>query len=71
MTHIPVGMGSSIVISTGVATTSTAFSVQSTVLRVVAVGAAAHVAIGTEPSATATDYYVPANQSATLALKIR
>ena len=69
MTHIPVGIGSSIVISTGVATTSTAFSVQSTVLRVVAVGGAAHVAIGTEPSATTTDYYVPANQSATLALR--
>ena len=66
MTHIPVGIGSSIVISTGVATTSTAFSVQSTVLRVVAVGGAAHVAIGTEPSATTTDYYVSSSTRPTI-----
>lgn len=68
MAHRPVGVGSSFAFTAGAASTSTAFSVQSNVLRVVAVGAAAHVAIGTEPSAAVTDYYVPANTSATLAL---
>lgn len=68
MAHRPVGVGSSFAFTAGTASTSTAFSVQSDVLRVVAVGAAAHVAIGTEPSAAVTNYYIPANQSATLAL---
>lgn len=68
MTHRPVGAGSSFSYSAGAASTSTAFSVQSDALRVVAVGAAAHVAIGTNPTATVTDYYIPANQSVTLAL---
>jgi hypothetical protein len=68
MAHRPVGVGSSISFTAGAASTSSAFSVQSNVLRVVAVGAAAHVAIGTTPAATATDYYIPANQSETLAL---
>lgn len=68
MAHKPVGAGSSFSFSAGAATTSTAFPIQSNVLRVVAVGAAAHVAIGTEPSATVADYYIPANQSVTLAL---
>lgn len=68
MTHRPVGAGSSFLYSSGAATTSTAFSVQSDVLRIVAVGSAAHVAIGTSPSAGITDYYVPANGSSTLAL---
>jgi hypothetical protein len=68
MAHIPVGLGSSFAFSAGAASTSSSFSVQSNVLRVVAVGASAHVAIGTEPSATITDYFIPAGQSATLAL---
>lgn len=68
MAHRPVGIGSSFSFTAGVAATSSAFLVQSNVLRVVAVGAAAHVAIGTNPSASAGDYYVPANQSATLAM---
>lgn len=68
MSHIPVGVGSSFSFSSGTATTSTSFSVQSNVLRVVSAGNASHVAIGTNPSADTTNYYVPANQSVTLAL---
>ena len=68
MTHRPVGAGSSFTFTAGAASTSSAFSVQSDVLRVVAVGGAAHVAIGTNPAATVSDYYVPANESVTLAL---
>ena len=67
MAHRPIGAGSSVAINTTSAKSS-AFSVQSNVLRVVSVGAGAHVAIGTEPIATTADYYVPAGQSATLGL---
>ena len=68
MAHRPVGAGSSFTFTAGTATTSSAFTVQSSVLRVVAVGGAAFVAVGATPSATAADYYVPANETATLAL---
>lgn len=70
MTHRPVGSGFSTAIASGSATASAAFSVQSNTLRLVAVGAAAHVAIGTEPTANISDYYIPANQVATLALTL-
>ena len=60
MTHRPVGVGASFNFSAGTATTSTAFSVQSNTIRVVAVG-------GT-PSATTADYFVPSGGTATLAL---
>ncbi len=68
MAHRPVGAGSSFSFSAGSASSSSPFSVQSSVLRVVAVGAASHVAIGTNPTATVSDYYIPSGQSATLAL---
>ncbi len=69
MAHRPVGLGNSIAISSGSATTSSSsFPIQSNVLRVVAVSAGTHVAIGTNPTATSSDYYIPANQSATIAL---
>jgi hypothetical protein len=68
MAHRPVGAGSSFTTTAGAATTSSAFSVQSSVLRVVAVGAAAHIAVGATPSATTADYYVPSGGTATLAL---
>jgi hypothetical protein len=68
MAHRPVGAGSSFNFTAGTASTSTAFSVQSNVIRVVAVGGAAHIAVGATPSATNVDYYVPANGTATLAL---
>jgi len=67
MAHRPIGAGSSVAINT-TSSKSSAFSVQSNVLRVVSVGAGAHVAIGTEPTATTADYYIPSGQSATLAL---
>jgi hypothetical protein len=68
MAHKPVGSGSSVVIASGAASTSSAFSVYSDTLRVVAVTAGVFVKIDSEPVATSSDYYVPANSSATLAL---
>ena len=68
MTHRPVGVGASFNFSTGTTTTSSAFSVQSNTIRVVAVGAAAHIAVGGTPSATTADYFVPSGGTATLAL---
>lgn len=68
MAHRPVGTGSSVAFTAGVASTSNPFSVQSSVLRVVAVGGAAHIAVGSTPSATSGDYYVPSGGTATLAL---
>ena len=65
--HKPVGLGSSIAIASGAATTSSALSVQTKALRVVAT-APAFIAIGTNPSATITDYYVPSGGTAVLAL---
>jgi hypothetical protein len=68
MAHRPVGIGSSFAFSAGSATTSSPFSVQSSVLRVVAVGGAAHIAVGATPSATPTDYYIPTGGTVTLGL---
>ena len=67
MAHRTVGAGQSIAL-TGTATTSTAFKVQSNVVRIVATGADAYVAIGTDPVATATDYLVTSSQPETLAM---
>ena len=66
--HKPVGVGASFSFAAGTATTSTAFSVQSSILRVVAVGGAVHISVGSTPSATSSDYYVPSGETATLAL---
>ena len=68
MAHRPVGVCSSFSFTAGAASTSTAFTVQSSVLRVVAVGGSAHVAIGVTPAATSGDYYVPAGDTVTLGL---
>ena len=67
MAHRSVGAGQSIALA-GTAATSSAFKVQSSVVRVVAKGAPAFVAIGTEPVATTSDYYVPAGGTATLGI---
>jgi hypothetical protein len=67
MTHRPVGAGSSFAFTAGTATTSSAFTVQSDTLRVVATGAA-FISVGATPSATSADYYVSANTPATIAL---
>jgi hypothetical protein len=68
MAHRPVGAGSSFNFSAGTASTSTEFTVQSSVLRVVAVGGATHISVGSNPSATIADYYIPSGGTATLAL---
>jgi hypothetical protein len=66
--HKPVGLGSSIAIIVGTATTSSPLSVQTKALRVVAVTGGAFIGIGTSPTASATDYYVHAGGTAVLAL---
>jgi hypothetical protein len=68
MAHRPVGAGSSFTFTAGAASTSSAFTVQSSVLRVVAVGGAAFISVGATPSATAADYYVPSGETVTVAL---
>jgi hypothetical protein len=68
MAHRPVGAGSSFAFTAGAASTSSAFSVQSSVLRVVAAGGAAFISVGATPSATAADYYVPSGGTETIAL---
>ena len=68
--HKPGGTGTSIGI--GVASTYVEFKQESQYVRVVAVGEDCHVAIGTEPTAGATDYYVPSGGTAVLSLdKVR
>lgn len=68
MAHRPVGSGSSFAFTPGTATTSTAFSVQSNVIRLVAVGGDVHVSVGSSPSATSSDYYILSGTTETLAL---
>lgn len=68
MAHRPVGAGSSFSFTSGSASTSMPFSVQSNVLRVISVGAPAHISVGSTPSATSADYYIPSGGTATLAL---
>ncbi len=67
MAYRTVGARQSIAL-TGTATTSTAFKVQSNVLRIVASGADAYVAIGTDPVATTTDFIVPSSEPESLAM---
>ena len=67
MAYRTVGAWQSIAL-TGTATTSTAFKVQSNVLRIVASGADAYVAIGTDPVATTTDFIVPSSEPESLAM---
>jgi hypothetical protein len=66
--HKPVGLGSSITITSGSATISSALSIQTKALRVVAVSAGAFIGIGTSPTAASTDYYVASGSDAVLAL---
>lgn len=67
MSHRPVGAGISLSTSATSGMT-TSFVVQSNVVRVTAVSSGAFVAIGTNPTAAITDYYIPAGRSETLAL---
>ena len=67
MAHRTVGAGQSVTTS-GTSTKSSAISVKSSILRLTARGEDAHVAIGTEPTATVTDYIIPAGTSETLGI---
>jgi hypothetical protein len=67
MAHRPVGAGISLSTSATSGLT-TSFVAKSDVMRVVAVTSGAFVAIGTNPTATNADYYIPAGNSATLAV---
>ena len=67
MTIRPVGAGASVRLA-GTATTSAAFNVQSTVMRLVAKGASAHVAIGTEPIATNASFFILGGEEEQIAL---
>ena len=67
MAHKPVGDG--IVRSTTTSSAQTAAQAHKTdTLRVVSVGADSFVAIGTNPTATNTNYYVPSGGTATISL---
>jgi len=65
MAHRTVGAGQSITTSSS-STKSSAISVKSSILRLTARDEDVHVAIGTEPTATVTDYIIPAGTSETL-----
>jgi hypothetical protein len=67
MAHRPVGAGISLSTSATSGMT-TSFVAKSDVMRVVAVTSGAFVAIGTNPTATNADYYIPAGNSETLAV---
>jgi len=67
MAHRPVGAGISLS-TTATSGMTTSFVVQSNVIRVTAVTSGAFVAIGTNPTATIADYYIPAGKSETLAM---
>ena len=62
MAHNPVGSGASIAVHTGTGTTSALMAHKANTLRVVLVGESdvegAHVSIGTDASASTSDYYI-------------
>ena len=67
MAHRAVGLSTSLSTS-GTSALTTSFVAQSNVVRVVSVGAGAHVKIDTAPTATTFDYYIPDGGTATLAI---
>ncbi len=67
MTVRTVGIGSSVPLNS-TAKLSNAFNVQSNVMRIVAKGASAHVAITTGPLATNTDFFVLSGEEEQIAL---
>ena len=66
----PVGSGASIALTTDTANTTSSIAQKANTLRVVLVGAdavqGAHVAIGTDASATTSDFYVVKNEPASI-----
>ena len=67
MTVRTVGIGSSVPLN-ATAKLSNAFNVQSNVMRIVAKGASAHVAITTGPLATNTDFFILSGEEEQIAL---
>ena len=67
MTVRTVGIGSSVPLNS-TAKLSNAFNVQSNVMRIVAKGASAHVAITTGPLATNTDFFILSGEEEQIAL---
>lgn len=67
MSHKPVGSGSSFSIS-GTSAQSGIIVKQSDTLRVVSVTSDCHVAIGTNPTATNQNYYIPAGGTESLSI---
>jgi len=63
MAHKPVGSATSIA-TTGSSTKTSAISVTSSVLRITALNTDAYVAVGGEPTASLSDYVIPAGTSA-------
>ena len=68
MAHRTVGAGQSITTNGSTSAKGSAISVKSSILRLTANIGNAHVAIGTEPTATVTDYFIPAGTSETLGI---
>ena len=69
MAHRPVGTGvTATFAAAGTAKTTAAFQVHSNSVRIVPVGTAVNVAIGTDPVATTSDYYIPSGGSAVLGI---
>ena len=70
MTLNPVGSGASIALTTDTANTTSSIAQKANTLRVVLVGAdavqGAHVAIGTDASATTSDFYIVKNEPASI-----
>ena len=70
MAHTPVGSGATISVSTSAATTSSLIAHQSNTLRVVLTGETGlegvNVSIGTDASASTSDYYIAKNVPASL-----
>ena len=64
--HNPVGNG--VTIAIGAASTYVTLSQQSPYVRIYAKGTDTHVAIGTNPTATDTGYYIPSDSTAILSL---
>ena len=64
--HNPVGSGVSLAI--GAASTYVTFKQQSAAVRIHAKGSDCHVAIGTEPTVSLTDYYIPQDTTALISL---
>jgi hypothetical protein len=69
MAHNPVGINSVLVTNASTSKRSDAQTLHKTdALRVVAVGAGAHIAIGTFPTATITNYYIANGESEVITL---